>query len=88
MGGEGGSTLLDCDAWKLPGRTKPSDAPIDNFAPCADFTDPKELPAIGHHGLGNYAFADGHVKTLGWPQVRANDFWPFKLKKPEQVLSP
>jgi prepilin-type N-terminal cleavage/methylation domain-containing protein/prepilin-type processing-associated H-X9-DG protein len=88
MGGEGGSTLLDCDAWKLPGRKKPSDAPIDNFAPCSDFTDPKELPAAGHHGRGNYAFADGHVKTLGWPQVRGNDFWLFKLKKPDQVFSP
>jgi prepilin-type N-terminal cleavage/methylation domain-containing protein/prepilin-type processing-associated H-X9-DG protein len=88
LGGEGGSTLLDCDAWKLPGRKKPSDAPIDNFAPCSDFTDPKELPALGHHGLGNYAFADGHVKTLGWPPVRGNDFWLFKLKKPSQVFSP
>ena len=88
LGGEGGSTLLDCDAWKLPGRVKPSAAPIDNFAPCSDFTDPKELPAPGHHGLGNYAFADGHVKALSWAQMRGNDFWPFKLKKPAQVFSP
>lgn len=88
LGGEGGSTLLDCDAWKLPGRQQPSAAPIDNFAPCSDFTDPNERPAPGHHGLGNYAFADGHVKALGWPQVRGNDFWLFKLKKPAQTYSP
>jgi prepilin-type N-terminal cleavage/methylation domain-containing protein/prepilin-type processing-associated H-X9-DG protein len=88
LGGEGGSTLLDCDAWKLPGRPKPSAAPIDNFAPCSDFTDPKELPAKGHHGLGNYAFADGHVKTLSWAQVRGNDFRLFKLRKPAQTYVP
>jgi prepilin-type N-terminal cleavage/methylation domain-containing protein/prepilin-type processing-associated H-X9-DG protein len=89
LGGEGGSTLLDCDTWKLPGRQKPSAAPIDNFQPCSsDFTDPKELPAIGHHGLGNYAFADGHVKALGWPQERGNDFWLFKLRKPAQTFNP
>jgi prepilin-type N-terminal cleavage/methylation domain-containing protein/prepilin-type processing-associated H-X9-DG protein len=80
MGGEG--------AWKLPGRKKPSDAPIDNFAPCADFTDPKELPAPGHHGQGNYAFADGHVKTLTWSQVRGNDFRLFKRQKPAQTFVP
>ena len=84
----GGSTLLDCDAWKLPGRKKPSDAPIDNFAPCTDFTDPKELPAPGHHGQGNYAFADGHVKTLTWSQVRGNDFRLFKRQKPAQTFAP
>jgi prepilin-type N-terminal cleavage/methylation domain-containing protein/prepilin-type processing-associated H-X9-DG protein len=88
MGGKGGSTLLDCDAWKLPGRQKPSDAPIDNFAPCSDFTDPKGLPATGHQGQGNYAFADGHVKSLTWAQVRGNDFRLFKLRKPAQTFVP
>lgn len=88
MGGEGGSTLLDCDAWKLPGRKKPSDAPIDNFAPCTDFTDSKALPAPGHHGQGTYAFADGHVKALTWAQVRGNDFRLFKRKKPAQTFVP
>jgi prepilin-type processing-associated H-X9-DG protein len=88
MGGEGGSTLLDCDAWKLPGRKKPSDAPIDNFAPCADFTDAKSLPALGHHGHGNYAFLDGHVKSLTWAQIRGNDFRLFKRMKPTQTYVP
>jgi prepilin-type N-terminal cleavage/methylation domain-containing protein/prepilin-type processing-associated H-X9-DG protein len=88
LGGGAGATLLDCDAWKLPGRTKPSDAPIDNFPPCPDFTSPRALPARGHHGQGNYAFADGHVKALTWAQVRGNDFRPFKLTKPVQSFSP
>jgi prepilin-type N-terminal cleavage/methylation domain-containing protein/prepilin-type processing-associated H-X9-DG protein len=88
LGSLNGATLLGCDAWKLPGRKKPSDAPIDNFAPCPDFADPKALPAAGHHGTGNYAFVDGHVKALRWPQVRGNDFWQFKLKKPQQAFSP
>jgi prepilin-type processing-associated H-X9-DG protein len=87
-GGRGGGTLLDCDAWKLQGRQKPSAAPTDNFAPCSDFTDPKELPSKGHHGLGNYAFADGHVKTLSWPQVRGNDFRLYKLRKLAQTYVP
>jgi prepilin-type N-terminal cleavage/methylation domain-containing protein/prepilin-type processing-associated H-X9-DG protein len=88
LGGSAGATLLGCDAWKLPGRKKPSDAPIDNFAPCSDFAEPKALPAAGHQETGNYAFVDGHVKALRWPQVRGNDFWPFKLKKPQQTYSP
>jgi prepilin-type N-terminal cleavage/methylation domain-containing protein/prepilin-type processing-associated H-X9-DG protein len=88
LGGEGGSTLLDCDAWKLPGRKKPSDTPIDNFTACADFTDPKELPATGHQGQGNYAFADGHVKSLTWANVRGDDFRLFKRHKPAQTFVP
>lgn len=88
LGGKGGSMLRNCDAWKLPGRQQPSAAAIDNFAPCSAFTDPTDRPAPGHHGLGNYAFADGHVKALRWPQVRGNDFWLFKLKKPAQVFTP
>jgi prepilin-type N-terminal cleavage/methylation domain-containing protein/prepilin-type processing-associated H-X9-DG protein len=88
LSGAAGATLLDCDAWKLPGRKKPSDAPIDNFAPCPDFTEPKAIPATGHQETGNYAFVDGHVKALRWPQVRGNDFWLFKLKKPQQSFSP
>jgi prepilin-type N-terminal cleavage/methylation domain-containing protein/prepilin-type processing-associated H-X9-DG protein len=83
-----GATLLYCDAWKLPGRKKPSAAPIDNFPACPDFTEPGALPAAGHQGTGNYAFVDGHVKALRWPQVRGSDFWLFKLRKPQQPFSP
>jgi prepilin-type N-terminal cleavage/methylation domain-containing protein/prepilin-type processing-associated H-X9-DG protein len=88
LGGLSGSTLLGCDAWKLPGRAKPSSAPVDQFAPCPDFADPKALPARGHQGFGCYAFADGHVKALRWPQVRADDFRLFKLAKPKATFTP
>jgi prepilin-type N-terminal cleavage/methylation domain-containing protein/prepilin-type processing-associated H-X9-DG protein len=88
LGGAAGATLLGCDAWKLPGRRKPSDDPIDNFAPCSDFTEPRALPAKGHQGQGSYVFLDGHVKSLRWVQMRGNDFWLFKLKKPQQSFAP
>ena len=89
LGGLAGSTLLGCDAWKLPGRKKPSSAPLDTFAPCAgDFTNPDSIPARGHQGLGNYAFADGHVKALRWEQVRGSDFRVFKLQKPDKTFVP
>ncbi len=89
LGGLSGSTLLGCDAWKLPGRKKPSSAPLDTLAPCAaDFSNPIALPARGHQSFGNYAFADGHVKALRWEQVRGNDFRPFKLQKPDKTFVP
>lgn len=89
LGGLAGSTLLGCDAWKLPGRRKPATAPIDSFAPCAaEFADAGAKPARGHQQFGNYAFADGHVKSLRWEQVRGNDFRLFKLKKPDATFTP
>ncbi|HZO88890.1 MAG TPA: hypothetical protein VFB38_11180 [Chthonomonadaceae bacterium] len=42
----------------------------------------------GHFEQGNYAFVDGHIKTLRWPQVRGNDFQLFKLHKPQQTSTP
>ncbi len=83
-----GSTLLDCDAWKLPGRTKPSAAPADNFAACPDFVAADHTPPKGHSGQGVYAFADGHAKSLTWGAARANDFRLFKLQKPAQNFTP
>jgi prepilin-type N-terminal cleavage/methylation domain-containing protein len=88
LGGIPGSTLLGCDAWKLPGRGKPSTGPVDDFAPCTDFTNPQAFPARGHQGFGVYVFADFHVKSLRWPQVRGNDFRYFKLKKPTANFIP
>jgi prepilin-type N-terminal cleavage/methylation domain-containing protein/prepilin-type processing-associated H-X9-DG protein len=91
VGGGAGNTLLECDSWKLPGRKKPSSAPIDNMAltPCNSiYTDPNALPAKGHTQQGNYAFVDGHVKMLCWAQVRGNDFRLFKLHKPTQNFTP
>ena len=86
--GGSGATLLDCDTWKLPGRPKLSAAPADNFAACPDFTATDHTPPKGHSGQGNYAFADGHVKSLTWGQTRANDFRLFKLQKPAQTFTP
>ena len=83
-----GSTLLDCDAWKLPGRPKPSSAAGDNFAACSDFTAADHTPPKGHSGQGNYALADGHVKSLTWGAARASDFRLFKLQKPAQTFTP
>ncbi|MBC7805096.1 MAG: prepilin-type N-terminal cleavage/methylation domain-containing protein [Akkermansiaceae bacterium] len=89
LSGLSGSTLLGCDAWKLPGRRKPATSPIDTFAPCAkEFEDAGAVPARGHQKFGNYAFADGHVKSLRWEQVRGDDFRPFKLKKPGAIFKP
>jgi prepilin-type N-terminal cleavage/methylation domain-containing protein/prepilin-type processing-associated H-X9-DG protein len=88
LSGAAGATLLGCDAWKLPGRKKPSEDPVDNFAPCSDFTEPRALPAKGHQEQGNYVFVDGHVKSLRWARVRENDFWLFKLRKPQQRFTP
>ena len=34
------------------------------------------------------AFANGHVKTLTWAQVRGSDFRLFKRKKPVQAFVP
>ena len=81
-----GSTFLDCDTWKLPGRPKPSAAPADNFSACPDFTDALHTPPKGHFAQGNYAFTDGHVKSLTWGQARANDFRLFNLQKPTQTF--
>ncbi len=89
LSGLAGSTLLGCDAWKLPGRRKPATTPIDTFALCAkDFDDPNAMPARGHQGFGSYAFADGHVKSLRWEQIRSDDFRLFKLKKPTATFKP
>lgn len=88
LSGGSGSTLLDCDAWKLPGRRKPSSDPTDNFPECGDFTASDHIPPKGHTEQGCYAFADSHVKSLRWTQIRANDFRLFKLQKPTQTFTP
>ncbi len=88
IGSGSGSTLLDCDTAKLPGRAKPSSLPIDNFTTCANYANLKESMARGHAEQGNYAFADGHVKSLHWAQARGSDFRLFKLQKPTKTFSP
>jgi prepilin-type processing-associated H-X9-DG protein len=47
-----------------------------------------QKPVTGHMNMGNYAFADGHVKVMRWGNVRANDFYLFKRAKPSQTFTP
>ncbi len=88
LGTASGSTLLGCDTWKLPGRKTPSNDPGDNFAACSDFTRPTNTPPKGHTAQGNYAFLDGHVKSLRWAQIRGDDFRLYKMEKPSRIYSP
>lgn len=81
VGGHGGSTLAGCDTWKLPGRNRGSRDPIDYFAPCQEYSETALAPATGHQSMGNYAFADGHVKALSWRAARVDDFAIFKIRK-------
>lgn len=73
LGGLSGSLFTGCDTWKLPGRP----ARADRLTGC-DYSD---APARGHHDRGNYAFADGHVKSLSWAEARAGDFRLFWREK-------
>ena len=66
----------------------PSAAPADNFVGVCATTYKTRKPMPGHMNMGNYVFCDGHAKAQKWGQVRANDFYMFKLVKPIQTFSP
>jgi prepilin-type N-terminal cleavage/methylation domain-containing protein/prepilin-type processing-associated H-X9-DG protein len=83
-----GALFTNCDTWKLAGRKIPPQGPIDSFSLCPDYTDPDKFPMRGHMDQNNYVFADGHAKTQRYAQVRGNDFWIFKLRKPTVTFSP
>jgi len=94
-GGPWGDLFTGCDTYKLAGRTaNPPQSPSDTGAEigCAAQYTPTPgnggLPVKGHTGMSNYIFADGHAKAQRWGQVRANDFYLFKLTKPTQTYSP
>ncbi len=79
--------LFQCDAWKLAGRVHPSGAPGDRLPSGGDNCNDRTLiaanrPTKGYAGRANYSLADGSAKTLGWGQVRRNDFNMFKIQKP------
>jgi prepilin-type N-terminal cleavage/methylation domain-containing protein/prepilin-type processing-associated H-X9-DG protein len=83
-----GSLFTGCDTWKLAGRLegKPGQ-PATVLSSCAGEyarTDNTK----GHMDLGNYVFADGHVKATSWGSVRKNDFYMFKNRKPTTVVTP
>jgi prepilin-type N-terminal cleavage/methylation domain-containing protein/prepilin-type processing-associated H-X9-DG protein len=82
-----GSGFINCDTCKLAGRNVPAQNDSDR-APygCANWYRGKPTP--GHRNMGNYVFADGHAKVLKWTQVRGNDFYVFKVQKPDQQFVP
>ena len=85
LGAYNGGYFTGCDTWKLPGRTPGT----DTLPNCTSYySNANYHPYKGHFTKGNYIFADGHVKSLSWNQVRANDFYLFKRAKPTQTFSP
>ena len=85
MGAYNGGYFTSCDTWKLPGR-KPG---VDTVKGCeAVYSNANIHPYRGHFEKGNYIFGDGHVKSLSWGQIRANDFYLFKRAKPTQTFTP
>ena len=91
MGSPWGSLFTGCDTWKLAGRRVPAQGPIDQFAQCngdGNYNNRAALPMRGHFDSGNYMFADGHAKQMRWAQVRGNDFFLFKLRKPTVAFTP
>ena len=86
-----GSLFTGCDTWKLAGRNQPArnNTDLDASGNCAgDFNDMNRKTAKGHSGMSNYAFADGHVKAMGFAAVRQNDWRMFKLVKPQTNYTP
>jgi len=86
-----GSLFTGCDTWKLAGRNQPAknNTDLDASGQCAgDFNDMSRKTAKGHSGMSNYAFADGHVKAMGFAAVRQNDWRMFKLVKPQTNYTP
>ena len=78
-----------CDMWKLAGRKPGATTPADHIPdPCGQYGLEALSPTSGHVNGSNYAFADGSAKWMTWSKVRANDFYLFKLQKPQTTVSP
>jgi len=79
-----------CDTWKIAGRKPGALAGSDSIPmPCPLFGYHNNAPTPGHTGKSsNYVFADGSAKAKTWSQVRANDFYLFKLQKPSTTFVP
>ncbi len=87
VGAFNGGVVTGCDAWKIPGRKAGTEGA--NTGGCERFfNNANNIPYKGHLGKGNYMFADGHAKSLGWSQVRQNDFYLFKRAKPAATFTP
>ncbi|MBS1705083.1 MAG: type II secretion system protein [Armatimonadetes bacterium] len=87
VGGYAGSGFINCDAWKLAGRTPGKRTGADSLPPqCAG--EVGRVPTPGHHKLGHYIFADGHAGAKSWGYIRRNDFYVFKAQKPLRDFVP
>lgn len=90
VGGIWGSGFIDCDVYKLAGRKYPSTSPADSLPPgCTSTNLLSAKVTIGHMRTQTVTiFSDGHAKALLWGELRKNDFFLFKSKKPTQVFNP
>ncbi len=90
VGGIWGSGFIDCDTSKLAGRKLGSSAPDDQppVSACNGAYAQRVTPGHSGKSLGNYIFADGHVKSLSWSVVRRNDFAMFKARKTGATFVP
>ena len=87
------SAAANCDTGMLPGHNNPPKTDSDRWYGTPDCLASDQTwqgynITKGHREKGNYVFADGHAKALGFPQVRKNDFYLFKLQKPTQTFTP
>ena len=80
LGTWAGGLFQECDMWKLNGRKANEALPPQ----CAG-----EVPrrgGVGYNGDGNYAFADGHAKSLRFGAIAKDDFRIFKVDKPNAPI--
>ena len=92
VGSPHGAALTGCDIWKFAGRDSTMNTGSNSLPPpCAGNIPLK--PTRGHtggssRGGSNYVNCDTSAKFRTWTQVRANDFYMFKLQKPTTTVSP
>lgn len=87
LGSWWGTIFTYCDAWKLAGRKMNSTNPADRLPPVCN-SNLIYAPTKGHAGKSTYIFCDGHASLMSWYQVRANDFYRFKIRKPTATFTP
>ena len=87
FGSSAGSSLINCDVAKIAGRNYPSQAPADQL-PCPSSIAYAFHPVAFHAAGENFVFVDGHAKVSNFYQVRKNDFYLFKVLKPNQTVVP
>ena len=90
VGSPSGSIFTNCDLWKLAGRTPNGAAGTAMSLPNACTAHNYKQPTDGHASKtgSNYVMADGSAKFRRWSEVRANDFYMFKLQKPDTQVTP